>query len=1407
MAAATPARTHRLQRIAGGVALGLTIFSTVVSIATAVAWRYAGSAAGRTRLGALAQDRLVEMIPGLRIHELGRDRGGTLSAAGIDIWDSDGRRAVHVDHVRVTPRWSALIRRQIWIEEVRLEGVRVLGRPEGGVGTKAGPLNLTKLVSSPRDRQAAAPRSSTAPTGDHLPVSVRVDRVVVSDGAADVVAGEESPHLIVHRLDLQAGFDSADLRTTAALHRLSASGAVDGHAFTAILAAHGQWLTERSRELDVQLDQLRITGLTPAGEVGLRAAATGDLGALRIWWVGTGPEGATTTAAGTIALGELGLERYDLRMSADVPALSALVATAPAGSVALRAHARGEGMPLDPGSNAQLNLYIPPASLAGHSWDGVDVEASSVGPSWRLERADLHAPGVSVHADGTGDGPRLKARAKVDIRNVASARRNAGLRAGAAPALPARGAGHLVATVDGRLDEKMTFELDGRARALRSTAWGRLASLDVSLRGTAERREESELGWLIAARGHGRVAGLDGPAVALAAARFKAAATTTGQGTDGLQVGSVVLAARGLRVGSAAFTQMDLQARADRTVLSLSARATGRSGTAVVAAHGTRRRDQLDVSLDRLELALAAPGPRQHLTLLRPASLTVRAGQEIRVANLEVRASGELLAGQAALSAMARLERPTAGGPWAQADVTLTGLTTAGIPPVTGTVTARADGKRALADIALRMGPSSFTGNLDLPAPIRASLSELRLSRQGRMAVALDSKDLDLASLPPLQKMLSRHGLVGGRITTHVTVTGDIAQPDARVALDVRALELRDVTGKGRDAVIHTIPGIGGSIQLETAPGQLKAAGKILMYGAGVATFGGRLDVGLGTLIAGNVVDIRKVPLAARVDVPRFQINALKSLSDELRETRGWLSGGAVVTGTLAHPVGKAQLAISDVQVDGLSVGRVAINASTDGRDLRGEARIQGSAAGTLEATGHMSLGASPNVTARLQAKALNPGVIRPFLSGVRELSGVVDADIRITGAPPALRFDGRLYAYRGRIGVVGQPTFHDAGLALSLRPGRVELDRLQMYSGGGSLEARGAVALDGLEPRSGVLTGQARRFVIAAAGMSGARLDGEWALEVARRDDVLGGRIDVPRAAVWLPKIALGGRRPQRIAPHDDVRFVDGASRAADARDRAASSDPGGDQPLTVDVQAKARTIYVRGKDLDLELESAVSLKTPQSGGPLQLLGSVRIRRGRINIQGQRFDVGTGTITFDGATGNPRIDLTLSHNYPDARVIVALRGRPNKPELRLTSEPAIYDQSQIVSLILTGQVQGRPGAGGSFDPTATIATAVMRKLADKVAPEVGLDVIRIERTKPTEAGTTTGGDFAGRVEVGKYINDRVYVSYAHRFGATERQNANEAHAEYRLSPHWLAETVFGDAGVGGVDAFWIYRY
>ncbi|MDB4980045.1 MAG: hypothetical protein JWM82_797, partial [Myxococcales bacterium] len=95
----------------------------------------------------------------------------------------------------------------------------------------------------------------------------------------------------------------------------------------------------------------------------------------------------------------------------------------------------------------------------------------------------------------------------------------------------------------------------------------------------------------------------------------------------------------------------------------------------------------------------------------------------------------------------------------------------------------------------------------------------------------------------------------------------------------------------------------------------------------------------------------------------------------------------------------------------------------------------------------------------------------------------------------------------------------------------------------------------------------------------------------------------------------------------------------------------------------------------------------------------------------------------------------------------------------------------------------------------------------DEIAPQLGLDVLRVESVKQVNDEGYATGDSDTRVEVGKYISDRVYLSYAHVFAAPQDANQNEAHVEYRLTRRWMLESVFGDAGMGGVDALWTYRF
>ena len=101
----------------------------------------------------------------------------------------------------------------------------------------------------------------------------------------------------------------------------------------------------------------------------------------------------------------------------------------------------------------------------------------------------------------------------------------------------------------------------------------------------------------------------------------------------------------------------------------------------------------------------------------------------------------------------------------------------------------------------------------------------------------------------------------------------------------------------------------------------------------------------------------------------------------------------------------------------------------------------------------------------------------------------------------------------------------------------------------------------------------------------------------------------------------------------------------------------------------------------------------------------------------------------------------------------------------------------------------------------------MLSKLADKVAPALGLDVMRVEGQEvKNEKGEATG-DTDTRVEVGKYVTERIYLSYAHIFGAPDNANQNEAHVEYRMTRRLMMETVFGDAGQGGLDTLWTYRF
>lgn len=1434
-----PARQGRGWRRALGMGAAiLTAVVGLVALGAGCAWMYARSDHGQARLARLVTRALHETQPGFRLGRVGPSGrgGGELVVDDLDVYDRQGIRAIHVDRVVVRPRWRALFSRRLELDSVRVEGLAIDARmvpaetTPGGGGTPVEPgpyLNLVRLgTSSPALSGGQIPARSSSSSLR----SWRVGRIEIVGGAA------------TYR-DLDAAIP------TAATFALVASAAGQGaNVGLEIDDFHGRITGVPGRgpvsvglagdvrsmagTVDAHVTKLAVGGLLPDGQAVAARATLHLAGAVpdtpsrspgRVANLdGTIDVGAAghLSWTGAVTLAEVGLG--DFRVAARVYDLPlAAIEPSTSGQVSGQVSVSGAGIPLQPGSHAAVTVELSPSQVRSVQLGDVLVRVTAIGEHWSLTRLSAHVEGVSVRGSGEGVGATGKGHLEIDVARSRPRRRGADL-----PLSRVTGRGHLAADVESDWPGRVAVHLAGHVERLDVDGAARIgrARLDADAAVTHARAT-----WSMTSRGRVHIAGVATAAVLAdeATVSWRARSGSAKGSASPLArlltpAGMLTLEARDVRQpspGGVSVSALAVDAHGDGRRLTVSARAVGPRGQGTVDAEVSRRAREVAMAFSRAEVAFRiGPGAKdavQRVGLTGPAVITLRPGEdEVSLSGFHVRGDGPLGRGEVVADgtfAWPGSARPRGHG---RVAVGLRGVSTQGLPVIDADmVAALADG-RATGKLHVRTGagggiprePARKSAELraSLDAPVSLTSRGLVIAPTGALSGSVESLDVDLAGLPPLQRALARWGLTGGRFNVRASVAGDVADPRGTIDVDVRGLEYRDVTGDGRDAVVHRVPGIGFTLAVATSAHQIRISNRLALYGGGFATMDASVGLGLAELMRG--ADVRHAPLSARLDLPRFQIAAFRSASDELRDTTGWLSAHGQLAGTLAAPEGAVDLRLDDAHIDQVALGPVVAHADTDGRRARGTLQVRTGAAGTLAVTASLLkptgvAAGAPDLDLRLDARGIDPGFARPFLTDVRELGGVIDAQVTAKGRWPRPVIDGRLYFYRGRVGVTGQPTFHDIGVAIALSPGRVDIGTLQVHSGDGVLTGQGRVTLEGTQVVSGDLTARAQRFLIAAAGVSGSRLDGDLQVHVGREGPShLAGTATVPSATVWLPGLSFGARKVQRIKPHEDVRFVDGASRAAAERDAASTATA---PATTLTLRGQARTIYVRAKDVDLELESRLILQTSSTGEP-SLVGVIRFRRGRIAIGSQRFELDDSRIVFDGPV-TPRLDLRLAHTFPEATVTVELRGTAARPELRFRSDPPIYDQAQIVSLVLTGHLSGAPG-GPSPDPTAVIASAVLGQLADKLAPQLGLDVLKVERAAATPE-QQSAGLLAQRVEIGKYVTERIYVSYAHVFGANETQNTNEAQAEYRLTADWMAQTVFGDAGVGGVDAFWTRRY
>jgi translocation and assembly module TamB len=225
---------------------------------------------------------------------------------------------------------------------------------------------------------------------------------------------------------------------------------------------------------------------------------------------------------------------------------------------------------------------------------------------------------------------------------------------------------------------------------------------------------------------------------------------------------------------------------------------------------------------------------------------------------------------------------------------------------------------------------------------------------------------------------------------------------------------------------------------------------------------------------------------------------------------------------------------------------------------------------------------------------------------------------------------------------------------------------------------------------------------------------------------------------------------------------------------------------------------------------------------------GKIELTGGTLDVEGKRFTIDSGTVTFIGDDGtNPTVYATASWDAGDGTHVYADFAGPLKTgTLTLRSDPSL-SQNEILALILFGSTDGLNGStsggggGGGGAGGATADTTGDSSSVDRAAAGAGIGVGGAVATQGLNKalGQLTSLDVSTRIDTS---NDTPRFDVVWQLGrnisaqlgavlGTPAPGTNPdlsyLSIDWRFLGQWSFVTTVGDAGTSLVDLLWRHRY
>ncbi|MEQ8966844.1 MAG: translocation/assembly module TamB domain-containing protein [Azospirillaceae bacterium] len=478
----------------------------------------------------------------------------------------------------------------------------------------------------------------------------------------------------------------------------------------------------------------------------------------------------------------------------------------------------------------------------------------------------------------------------------------------------------------------------------------------------------------------------------------------------------------------------------------------------------------------------------------------------------------------------------------------------------------------------------------------------------------------------------------------------------------------------------------------------------------------------------------------------------------------------------------------------GTATAEVSVIGERGGR-VRAEARLP---APVDPASGLPRVGPETAVTASVDGSIDLVLVNELLAAGADRVEGGVEIALRLSGTIGDPDAAGRITladaAYRNEaygVRITG------INAALIGTPDALVLESFSAVAGGqGSIEADGALRLDAAEGLPGRFTLTARNARLIDSDIATADVDADLLLEgrLGTRP-ALSGTVTTRRVEARIPDRLPGGATPVTAFEVNPPPAL--AERVQAERERVEGPPSAFDLDLDLVVEVPGQ-VFLRGRGLDAELQGRLTI-TGTANDPL-IDGELSLRRGTLDLLGNRLDFERGTVTFvPGGDVDPLLDFRATSDIGDGgRGIVAVGGRASSPSLAFSAEPEL-PEDEVLSRILFGKSTGQLSTVEAVQLAESAAqlTGVGPGgpgLVDRVRRAVGVDRLDVE---------TGEGGTGATISAGRYVSENVFVGVRQ---GTEAESSGVT-VEVEVTPNVTVRSDVGSTGqtTVGIGMEWDY--